>query len=96
MRLLLDTHIFLWFISADVRLSATAAAAIRDPGNEVYLSTASVWEACIKYRHFRSPRRFTSQPKESGTRFYPWRLTKIRFAFSPGFQPYTGTHLTGY
>jgi PIN domain nuclease of toxin-antitoxin system len=49
MRLLLDTHIFLWYISADPNLPATFRAAIQDPANEVFLSVASVWEAVIKY-----------------------------------------------
>jgi PIN domain nuclease of toxin-antitoxin system len=49
MRLLLDTHVFLWYISADPQLPTTFRDAIRDPGNEVYLSVASVWEAVIKY-----------------------------------------------
>lgn len=49
MKLLLDTHVFLWYISADPRLPAAYRDAIRDPANEVYLSVASVWEAVIKY-----------------------------------------------
>ncbi|HZV07635.1 MAG TPA: type II toxin-antitoxin system VapC family toxin [Gemmataceae bacterium] len=49
MRLLLDTHVFLWYISADSQLPALFRDAIRDPANEVYLSAASVWEAVIKY-----------------------------------------------
>jgi PIN domain nuclease of toxin-antitoxin system len=49
MRLLLDTHVFLWYISADPQLPVAFRDAIRDPGNEVYLSVASVWEAVIKY-----------------------------------------------
>jgi PIN domain nuclease of toxin-antitoxin system len=49
MRLLLDTHVFLWYISADPQLSVAFRDAIRDPANEVYLSVASVWEAVIKY-----------------------------------------------
>jgi PIN domain nuclease of toxin-antitoxin system len=49
MRLLLDTHVFLWDITADPRLPATFLAAIREPANEVYLSAASIWEAVIKY-----------------------------------------------
>jgi PIN domain nuclease of toxin-antitoxin system len=49
MRLLLDTHVFLWYITADPRLPATFRAAIQDPANEVYLSAASVWEAVIKH-----------------------------------------------
>ena len=42
MRILLDTHIFLWFISGDTRLSKDVRDTIRDPANEVYLSTVSV------------------------------------------------------
>src|SRR3954451_2420929 len=49
MRLLLDTHVFLWYITADPKLPATFRAAIQDPANDVYLSTASVWEAVIKH-----------------------------------------------
>jgi PIN domain nuclease of toxin-antitoxin system len=49
MRLLLDTHVFLWYITADPRLPATFRAAIQDPANAVYLSAASVWEAVIKH-----------------------------------------------
>jgi PIN domain nuclease of toxin-antitoxin system len=49
MRVLLDTHVFLWYISADARLPVTFRDAIRDPANEVYLSAASVWEAVVKH-----------------------------------------------
>lgn len=49
MRLLLDTHVFLWYISAAPQLPAAFRDAIRDPASEVYLSVASVWEAVIKY-----------------------------------------------
>src|SRR2546426_402805 len=49
MRLLIDTHIFLWYISADALLPSNYRDAIRDPANEVYLSAASVWEAVIKH-----------------------------------------------
>jgi PIN domain nuclease of toxin-antitoxin system len=49
MRLLLDTHIFLWFISADARLPPEWRDGIRDPGNAVFLSVVSVWEAMVRY-----------------------------------------------
>lgn len=48
MRILVDTHIFLWFISGDTQLSTDVRDAIRDSDNEVYLSTVSVWEAIVK------------------------------------------------
>lgn len=50
MKLLLDTHIFLWFISGDKRLPAFVQTSIRNSENEVYLSVASVWEALVKYQ----------------------------------------------
>jgi PIN domain nuclease of toxin-antitoxin system len=40
MKLLLDTHIFLWFISGDGRLPAAWRDAFRNPENDVYLSVA--------------------------------------------------------
>ncbi len=55
MKILLDTHIFLWFISADIRLSTDVREAIRDPDNEVYLSAVSVWEAIVKYQLGKLP-----------------------------------------
>ena len=50
MKLLLDTHIFLWFISGDTQLSQKVRDAIRDSDNEVYLSAISVWEVIVKYQ----------------------------------------------
>jgi PIN domain nuclease of toxin-antitoxin system len=55
MRLLLDTHVFLWYITADPKLPATFRAASQDPDNEVYLSVASVWETVIKYHLGKLP-----------------------------------------
>lgn len=48
MRLILDTHTFLWFVEDSPRLSAAAKALIEDPEHEVFLSVASVWEMAIK------------------------------------------------
>jgi PIN domain nuclease of toxin-antitoxin system len=55
MRILLDTHIFLWFISGDSQLSTNVRDAIRDPDNEAYLSAISVWEAIVKYQLGKLP-----------------------------------------
>ena len=49
MKLLLDTHIFLWFISGDARLQESLKQAICNLDNEVYLSVVSMWEAIIKH-----------------------------------------------
>jgi PIN domain nuclease of toxin-antitoxin system len=48
MRVLLDTHTFLWFILNDSQLSVPATTLIADPANAVYLSPASYWELAIK------------------------------------------------
>ena len=48
MRLLLDTHAFLWSAENSPRLSASARVAIEDAGNEKLLSIASLWEIAIK------------------------------------------------
>ena len=55
MRILLDTHIFLWFINGSNRLSANVRDVIREPNNEVYLSVVSVWEAIVKYQLGKLP-----------------------------------------
>jgi PIN domain nuclease of toxin-antitoxin system len=55
MKILLDTHIFLWLISGDRRLSTELLDAIRDPDNAVYLSVISVWESSIKYQLGKLP-----------------------------------------
>jgi len=54
MTLLLDTQLLVWLGSHPELLSASAAALIDDPDNEVIFSTASVWEVAIKYSLGRS------------------------------------------
>jgi PIN domain nuclease of toxin-antitoxin system len=48
MKLLLDTHAFIWWDSDPGKLSAAALSAVCDPANEVWLSVASVREMVIK------------------------------------------------
>ena len=50
MNLLLDTCIFLWFISGDQRLPKSMREAIRDPANAVHLSAVSLWEIIVKHQ----------------------------------------------
>ena len=47
MRLLLDTHVYLWWLQDSVRLSKQARARI-NAATEVHVSSASIWEASIK------------------------------------------------
>lgn len=48
MKLLLDTHAFLWLVEGSPSLSAAAGAALADPLHDLFLSVASVWELAIK------------------------------------------------
>ena len=48
MKILLDTHAFLWFFEGDERLSTSAREAIESEANENLLSVASLWEIAIK------------------------------------------------
>ncbi len=48
MKLLLDTHSFLWFIGGNSRLSSRARTLIEDVSNDAFLSVASLWEMAIK------------------------------------------------
>lgn len=61
MRMLLDTHTVLWFLTGDAHLSISARRAIENPDNEVLLSVASLWEIAIKTRLGRLEVR-SSQP----------------------------------
>ena len=48
MRLLLDTHAYLWWDMGGGHLHPAAFTAIADPGNDVLVSAASVWEIAVK------------------------------------------------
>ena len=50
MKLLLDTHIFLWLIDDDQRLSEQYRQAIQNPRHEKFLSVVSIWECVIKHQ----------------------------------------------
>ena len=49
MRILLDTHAFLWWLAGNPRLVETARRAIADADNDVLVSAASAWETATKY-----------------------------------------------
>ena len=49
MKLLLDTHIILWTLNDNLKLSQKAKEMILDARNEIFYSTASVWEVAIKH-----------------------------------------------
>ena len=55
MKILLDTHIFLWWITDSPQLSETAREVIANGNNALYWSAASTWEVSIKYSLGRLP-----------------------------------------
>ncbi len=57
MKILCDTHIIIWYLTGDNRLSQKAQALIDDENNEIYYSLVSVWEVAIK--HGRKPDKLT-------------------------------------
>ena len=55
MKLLLDTHAFVWWVSDTSKLSAATRAAIADPDNDIFVSAATAWELATKVRRGRWP-----------------------------------------
>ena len=53
--MLLDTHIFLWWLFDDPRLSANLREQIADPAHNIHVSAASVWDIATKYRIGKLP-----------------------------------------
>ncbi|MDP2711380.1 MAG: type II toxin-antitoxin system VapC family toxin [Solirubrobacteraceae bacterium] len=68
MRLLLDTHAALWWLTDDARLSRTVIDHLRDGSNQSLLSAAAVWEVAIKRSlgKLDAPDGFASQLLEGG------------------------------
>ena len=62
MRLLLDTHVILWWLADDPTLSQQARAALTDGTNPAFISVAAIWEISIKRAigKLKVPRNFRS------------------------------------
>ncbi len=75
MRLLLDSHVLLWFLWQSPLLGTRAAVAIADPGNEVFVSAASIWELALKRAKalLDAPENLSSVVEQAG--FMPLPLT---------------------
>lgn len=71
MKLLLDTHCWLWWVTEPTRLGSTREA-IANRESEVYLSAASAWEMAIKHQLGKLPL------PESPEHFIPPRLVRDR------------------
>ena len=63
MRILLDTHLLLWWLDGNPLLSAEARKMIRDPENTVFVSAVSLWEIWLKQSlgKLRLPADFTER-----------------------------------
>ncbi len=55
MRILLDTHAFLWWLAGNPRLVETARQAIAADENDILVSAASAWEIATKHRLGKLP-----------------------------------------
>jgi PIN domain nuclease of toxin-antitoxin system len=77
MKLLLDTHTFLWWTTDDPQISATALELIADSRNTLYWSAASSWEVSIKYELGRLPL------PEAPEQFLPAELGRNRIESLP-------------
>lgn len=49
MKILIDTHIAIWAVTGDPRLSLKANEMLSDCNNQIYYSAASIWELTIKH-----------------------------------------------
>ena len=55
MRVLLDTHVLLWWFLDETVISPGARAAIADEANDTFVSAATAWEIAIKFKTGRLP-----------------------------------------
>jgi PIN domain nuclease of toxin-antitoxin system len=76
MNLLLDTHVLLWWLAEDSRLSPAARTAIADENNVVMVSAVSIWEIAIKrgLGRLRGPAQLTDYVE--GSDFLPLAITR--------------------
>ena len=85
MKVLLDTHTFLWFIQGNAKMSASSRSVIEDPSNQSFVSMASLWEMAIK---FSLQKLNLGQPFD---RLIPQQLVQNGF----GLLPISVGHVTG-
>lgn len=65
MNLLLDSHILIWALTEDARLSEKARQLILDPDNVIYYSTVSIWEISIKHANHPEDLEFSGKELSS-------------------------------
>mgnify|MGYP000861044803 CR=1 FL=1 len=83
MRLLLDTHTFLWWDSQPNKLPAKVLALCEDTKNEIFLSVASIWEMQIKHQlgklelHLPLDRLVSEQVQKNAIQILPIQTTHV-------------------
>lgn len=91
MRILLDTHAFVWWLEGSPRLSRRARSVLEREGNEIFVSAATAWELTTKARLGRLP--FASEVAADvfgaivGQGFHPLDITTVhaqRAGWLPG------------
>ena len=92
MRLLLDTHIVLWALTDDKRLSAMARELIADQDNSVLVSSASIWEIAIKHAVRRNTLPFSGADAASYCTQAGYRLIDIRHAHAAAVESLPALH----
>jgi len=65
-RLLLDTHAFIWWVNGNERLSRRARRAIDNDANVIFVSAATAWEITTKYRRGRLDEAVAMAPDIAG------------------------------
>ena len=86
MRLLLDTHVLLWWLANDPSLAEDAASAIADAGSAVFVSAATAWEIAIKQALGKLEAPSDLERQLELNRFEPLSIT-IAHAYSAGTLP---------
>jgi len=101
MRLLLDTHVFIWWADQQESLSTRVLSALKDEANELLLSVASVWEMQIKVQlgklKLSTPLRelVENQVETNDLKLLPIELAHVLVLDTLPFHFITKTRLTG-
>jgi hypothetical protein len=102
-KILLDTHCWLWMLGAQERFSSEGLASVTAPANELVLSAGSAWEIAIKYALGDRPparvaRRPAPTPPSGPVRPNPHRAGAVEgfpiLTSDPTFAPYDVELLT--
>jgi PIN domain nuclease of toxin-antitoxin system len=80
MKILLDTHILLWWLGAASELPAAAQSLIADPENTIFVSAVSLWEIWLKESlgKLRLPPDFEDQLEAEGFESLPLTASHAR------------------